>query len=212
LAPRAIEFVLLFFGGPAVFAYTRHKIPAIPTVWGWMSWCLYILLNDPNFDRSHLWGAARFWHYAPSIFGLWAFAVMIGIVLILKYAPGLFLGLPRTRPRLWAALMLLYPVFSVYPQGIIFRAFLFTRYREVFVTDWALVIASAAAFAFVHIVFHNRLALIVTALGGFLFGMRYLQTGSLFITCIEHSLYGCALFTLGVGRSLHHASMREARA
>lgn len=209
MAPHLIEFLLLFFAGPAVFAYTRHKLPAVPTLWVWMGWCLYVLLNDPTFDRRHLWDAAAFWRYAPSIFGIFAFAVAIGIGLILSFAPELFLNLPRTRPWLWLALMAAYPVLSVYPQGITFRAFIFTRYRDVFGSDWALMIASGAAFAFVHIVFHNRLAIVVTALGGFLFGMRYLQTGSLFITCFEHALYGCALFTIGVGRSLHHASMRD---
>jgi hypothetical protein len=34
-------------------------------------------------------------------------------------------------PPLWAAIIVLYPIFSVYPQETIYRAFLFRRYRWV---------------------------------------------------------------------------------
>jgi hypothetical protein len=209
VAAHAIEFVLLFFAGPALFAYTRHRIPAIPALWVWTAWCLYVLLRDPNFNREHLWDSAPFFRYAPSIFAIFIAALAIGIALIRRYAPELFLSLPRSKPALWAALMVLYPVLSVYPQGVVFRAFVFDRYRDLFSSNWAMVAASAAAFTWVHIVFHNRLAIVLTGFGGILFGLRYLQTGSLFITSVEHALYGCAIFTIGVGRSLHHAEMRR---
>jgi hypothetical protein len=207
--PHLIEFIAIFIAGPAIFGYTRHRIPAIPTLWLWMAACLWFLLSDPGFDRTRLWAPAAFARYAPSIFGVFAAAVFIGTALILHFAPELFLNLPRKRPLIWLAVMILYPVVSVYPQGIIFRAFIFERYRDLFTSGWAMVCASAAAFAWVHIVFRNRLALVLTTLGGILFALRYSQTHSLFITCVEHALYGCAIFTIGVGRSLHHASMRR---
>jgi Type II CAAX prenyl endopeptidase Rce1-like len=80
---------------------------------------------------------------------------------------------------LWGVLMFLYPVLSVYPQGIVYRAFLFARYRDLFAHDWAIVLASAVAFASAHLVFHNRIAILLTFLGGVIFAFRYLQTGSL---------------------------------
>jgi membrane protease YdiL (CAAX protease family) len=97
----------------------------------------------------------------------------------------------------------------VYPQGIIYRAFVFDRYRDLFGPTWAIVLASAFAFTYVHIVYRNKLALALTLLGGILFGIRFVQTGSLFVTSFEHSLYGCFMFTVGVGRSFHHASARK---
>jgi uncharacterized protein len=105
--------------------------------------------------------------------------------------------------------MLLYPTLSVYPQGIVYRVFVFERYRPLFGAGWGIVLASAAAFVFVHIVFRNPLALILTFLGGVLFGLRYWQTGSLFVSSFEHALYGCAIFTIGIGRSFYHAAMRR---
>ena len=65
-------------------------------------------------------------------------------------------------------------------------------------------LASAFTFTYVHIVFRNKLALGLTLLGGTLFGIRFFQTDSLFVTSFEHALYGCFMFTVGVGRSFHH--------
>jgi hypothetical protein len=83
----------------------------------------------------------------------------IGTALVLRLAPELFLNFPRSNPLLWSLVMVLYPVLSVYPQGIIYRAFLFGRYRDLFGSGYAMVLASAIWFAYVHIVFRNPLAL-----------------------------------------------------
>jgi hypothetical protein len=92
VALLAIEFLLLFFVGPLVFAYTRHRIPAIPALWAVMTYCLFLLLHDPQFDRRRLgWraeDAAALRQCAPQILALWAAAVAIGIVLLLRYAQG----------------------------------------------------------------------------------------------------------------------------
>lgn len=217
MALLTIEFLLLFFIGPAVFAYTRHRIPAIPTLWAVTAYCLFLLLQDPQFDRRrlgwHIEDATALRQYAPQILYLWAAVVLIGIVLILKYAPAEFMNLPRSKPLLWLLVMVLYPTLSVYPQGIVYRVFMFERYRPLFGAGWGIVAASAAAFVVVHIVFRNPLALILTFLGGVLFALRYLQTNSLFVSSFEHALYGCAIFTVGIGRSFYHAAMRsQARA
>ncbi len=209
MAAHAVEYLLLFLIGPTAFRYTRHRLPAIPMLWVVMGYCLFILLRDPHFDRGELWNAAPLGHYAPMILGLFGLAAVIGIVLVLKFGePGLFLNFPRSRPWTWGLVMVLYPVLSVYPQGVIYRAFVFERYRDLFGQPWAMVAASAFAFMYVHIVFRNRLALVMTLMGGVLFGIRFLQTHSLLVTSFEHALYGCFLFTVGVGRSFHHASAR----
>jgi len=87
----------------------------------------------PGFDRKSLWNIAPLGHYALAILGLFAVALVIGIALVLRFgSPGLFLNFPRSNPRLWGLLMILYPILSVYPQGIIYRAFVFDRYRDLF--------------------------------------------------------------------------------
>jgi uncharacterized protein len=49
-------------------------------------------------------------------------------------------------------------VLSVYPQGIIYRAFFFERYRGLFPGPAMLIVVSAAAFSFAHIIFRNPIA------------------------------------------------------
>lgn len=107
--------------------------------------------------------------------------------------------------------MTLYPLLSVWPQEMLYRAFLFTRYGPVFRSRTGTVLASAMAFGFAHILFLNWIAIGMTLIGGFLFATDYARHRSLRLTCLEHSLYGCLIFTVGLGRffytgaAWHHA-------
>jgi membrane protease YdiL (CAAX protease family) len=113
--------------------------------------------------------------------------------------PSQFLDLPRHHPALWLAIMLLYPLLSVWPQEVIFRRFLFARYQAIF-GNTGLVAASAIAFGFAHIIFLNWIAVAMTLAGGAIFAADYNRTRSLGLACLEHSLYGCLIFTIGLGR------------
>ena len=208
----ALEFVLLFIVLPTLFAYTRHKLAALPGLWALTLYCLWVLLRDSRFPVTRFWEAAVFPVFAPRILALFAIVTAIGSLLVRRFAPReLFFAFPRARPWQWAALMVLYPVLSVYPQGIVYRAFIFERYRDLFGAGWAMLLASTIAFAYAHIIYRNRLALALTTLGGVLFAFRYQQTGSLFVSSFEHALYGCAIFTLGIGQWFHHAHVTAAK-
>jgi uncharacterized protein len=206
VAALAIEFFLLFFVGPALFVLARPRISPIPFLWVVMAYCLVVLLRDPRFDRVHLWDPSSLWRHSPAILTLFAAVATVGITLVLRYAPETFLRFPRSNPLSWALVMVLYPPLSVYPQAIIYRAFLFERYRRLFGVGWGIVLASAVAFAFVHIVFRNLLAVVLTLPAGLLFAARYWQTGSLAASSFEHALYGCAIFTIGLGRWFYHGA------
>lgn len=203
---RIFEFAVLFFAIPTAFTLLRPKIPAIPALWILMSYCLVVLLRDPSFNRELLWNAGAFPKYALPIFALYALGVLVISSAVLRFAPGLWLNFPRENPVFWGLVMVLYPILSVYPQGIIYRAFLFERYRGLFGPDWVLILASAAAFAYVHIIFRNPIAIGLTFVGGLIFATRYLQSESLFVSSLEHALYGCLMFTVGLGRSFYHAA------
>jgi hypothetical protein len=220
--PRAIEFVILFVAFPALFAFSRHRLPALPALWAIAALCLAILLRDPTVDRHRLWNAAalpgyllRWRHGLPGILPLFAIvAVAMGLA-VWRFAPDLFLNLPRQNPLLWVVIMLAYPILSVYPQSIIYRAFLFHRYGTMFRYGTTLggatgaVVASALAFGFLHVVFRNGYAVALTTVAGLLFAARYLQSGSLFISAFEHSLYGCLIFTVGLGRFFYHGAVQR---
>ncbi|AXC10718.1 hypothetical protein ACPOL_1370 [Acidisarcina polymorpha] len=159
-----------------------------------------MLLRDPGFDRSLLWNPAPLANSLNSILIPFALAV-VGIGLgVLHFAPRLLFNFVRVNPGLWALVMLLYPVLSVYPQSIIYRAFLMHRYQTLFISPWALILGSGMAFSLMHLIFRNPLAPALTLIGGILFAYRYQRTGSLFVSSLEHSLYGCFLFTIGLGR------------
>ena len=99
----------------------------------------------------------------------------------------------------WVLVLVFYPVLSVYPQSVVYRAFLFQRYRKLFPHRLMMVVASAIAFAFVHIIFRNPIAISFTLIGGILFAWRYYESKSLFTSSFEHALYGCWMFPVGLG-------------
>lgn len=164
-------------------------------------------MRNGDFNRKQFWNSAAFALNLPQILGLFALTALIITLTVRRVAPDLFLILPRTRPVLWGMVMVFYPILSVYPQGIIYRAFLVERYGDLIPNRWLLMLASAVVFAYVHIIFRNSLAVGLTFLGGLLFAFRYLQTGSLLVSSFEHALYGCLMFTVGLGRSFYRGTV-----
>ena len=84
-------------------------------------------------------------------------------------------------------------------------------FLETSLGKWGLLIASAAAFGFLHVIFRNSLAVSLTFFGGVLFAWRYMETGSLFTSSLEHALYGCWLFTVGLGQYFYHGVWPQPR-
>ncbi|MGB9444599.1 MAG: CPBP family intramembrane glutamic endopeptidase, partial [Candidatus Acidiferrum sp.] len=122
------------------------------------------------------------------------------------FAHQLLFWLLKHAPWFWALIMLLYPLVSVYPQELLYRAFFFHRYRPLFGSGWTMVLASACAFGFVHIMFRNWLAMALCAFGGLLFGLTYQNSGSLLLVCLDHALFGNFIFTIGLGRLFYNGS------
>jgi uncharacterized protein len=75
----------------------------------------------------------------------------------------------------------------------------FARYAPAFGNGKGIVVASAAAFAYVHIVFGSWISVVLSAVGGAILAVRYQQTQSLFTASVEHSLYGILVCTVGLG-------------
>jgi membrane protease YdiL (CAAX protease family) len=124
------------------------------------------------------------------------------------FAPRVFLNLPRRQPLGWGLVMLLYPLLSVVPQTLVYRAFIFARYRLLFPSVGAMLLASAASFSWVHIVLRNPVAPILTLPAGVLFAWRYKRTGSVMVSALEHALYGCLIFTIGLGGYFYTGAVR----
>jgi membrane protease YdiL (CAAX protease family) len=202
-----LEFLLVFVGLPLGYRFSPARVPALPLLWTIAAYALWQLLRDPRFDRGRLWSAGRL----PGRLG-WMLAIFVAVALAIwigvrQFAPNLEWSLIRPHPIFWAVVMVAYPVVSVYPQGLLYRAFFFERYAELFPNKWAMIVASAAAFSFLHIIFRNWLAVDLTFAGGLLFAARYTETKSLAASSFEHALYGCWLFTVGLGQYFYHGTI-----
>ena len=126
------------------------------------------------------------------------------ILFTLIMIPEHFLSLPKDKPIIWLMVVLFYPLLSVIPQEIIFRSFFFRRYEQLFNTPNKIILFSGLAFGWVHILLLNWVAVIFSAVGGIIFASTYNRTKSLALTCLEHALYGCFIFTIGLGFYFYH--------
>ena len=133
--------------------------------------------------------------------------LLIGL-LLLCYPEHLF-DLPRNMTLLWLLIIVLYPLFSVYPQELLYRTFFLRRYRSLFKNQRYVVLLNALLFGWMHIVFHNVLAVVFTFIGALLFADTYRNTRSLRLTCLEHAMYGNLLFTLGYGQAFLFGSLLD---
>jgi hypothetical protein len=204
-----VEFLVLFVALPLGYRFSPVRIPALPLLWLVAGYALWLLLSDARFDRRLLWNAAALpgrMDWILGIFVVVALTIWLGVRWV---APDLQWNFLRRSPGFWAVVMVAYPWFSVYPQGLLYRAFFFERYQPLFQGKWTMIVASAAAFAFLHIIFRNSLAVGLTFAGGLLFAARYAETGSLATSSFEHALYGCWMFTVGLGEYFYHGTVRD---
>lgn len=209
------EFFALFVGLPVGWLLLRRvvdaPVPVIPALWMLSVVCLVVLLRDPTFDRRRLWRAGRLRREVPRILAIFAVLGAALAVLVLTTMPERLFGFARRSPRFWAVVMVLYPILSVYPQGIIYRGFVFHRYRRVVGDGAPLIVLSAAAFSLAHVVLGNGWAVVLTIPAGLLFAWTYHRTRSLLTSGLEHALYGDWVFTLGLGVYFYHGAAEAAR-
>lgn len=197
--PLFIEFLLIFFLLPSALLVIPFKIPKIPILLAATIICGRLLWRDPLFDKSrfHLPQPLK-----PFLKRVVIKAVVVAILLImglLVVAPEKIFNFPNTKTGLWLLVMILYPFLSALPQELIYRAFFFHRYQPIFPGEGQMALASVTAFAFMHIIFGNAIAPLLTIPGGYLFSRTYARTGSLPAAAIEHAAYGDIVFTVGLG-------------
>lgn len=203
-----VELLLLFVAMPLAFRLLPMRLSPLPALWLAALYCQWVMRRAGT--PVKLWQAPALSAWLPAVlamFALAAAAIALGVYLA---RPQLLFGFVRTHPAFWAAVMVLYPLLSVCPQGIIYRAFFVQRYGALFPQGWALLLASAAAFAFSHIIFRSPWSVALTFVAGLLFAWRYSATGSLLVSNVEHALYGCWMFTVGLGALFYHGAGRSA--
>jgi uncharacterized protein len=202
----ALEFSVVFIGIPLLIYFRALPNLPIPYLLVGGLVVLLVLSHDPTFDSRRLftWGHVR--PFLGTLLVRDAVSLAVLAVGVRLFAPELLFSLVKRTPLFWAVIMLLYPLLSVYPQELIYRAFCFHRYQPLFGSGWVMVLASALTFGFVHIIFGNWVAVGLCVIGGLLFAMTYQASGSLLLACVDHAIFGNFIFTIGLGRFFYHGS------
>jgi uncharacterized protein len=135
----------------------------------------------------------------PRILGRFALFVVASTAAVAVWSRESLFGVVRDAPLLWLTMLLVYCLFSVLPQVLVFRVFFFARYTRLFPSRGVAIVVAAVLFAWAHIVIAHPVVFLLTFGGGLIFSRTYLATRSVPIATIEHALYGFWLFTVGLG-------------
>lgn len=195
------EFFLLFIVLPIVFVIQFSMwIKMCLGVIGFL-YILYVLLKieknrfkvAPNLNWKSFWKRTGL-----TLIGI---AIITTVFVWVTDKEALF-NVLINKPKLWVLILFIYSLFSVYPQELIYRTFFFQRYELFFKNKNHLLFINAIVFSLGHIFFRNSVVLVLTFLGGLLFAISFNKTRSTLLVSIEHAVYGCWLFTIGMGEML----------
>ncbi|MGW0639631.1 CPBP family intramembrane glutamic endopeptidase [Nocardia salmonicida] len=200
-----VEFVALFFGLTGLYAVLLRGVGPLPFLLV-ITVGIVIYLRRTGFDRQCFWRADALRPALPGILALWAVSALALAAAVSVLRPDFLFDLPRERPLIWVLVLVFYPLVSVYPQELLFRAFLFHRYAPVFGDGPRMIAASATAFGVAHFIVGNWISVLLSAAAGVLFAIRYQRTRSLLTTSVEHALYGILVFTVGLGDFFYHGA------
>jgi len=165
-----------------------------------------VLLLDPTFPRRDLWQAAAARQGIGRVLAR-TLLVWAGIYLLttLTSSQPLF-PLARSRPAVWLAIMILYPI-SAYAQEVAYRTFFFHRYARLFSRPVTRIGASGLVFGWAHVAVNSFAAVFLATIAGLLFAWTYERWRSTLLVSLEHALYGDFVFTVGLGH-LFYSSAR----
>lgn len=195
------EFFILFLFLPVFLYFVRKDFAPYLILFlvSTLGWCLLLLLSDQRFKRFRFWNIEKLKLYLPKVLKTFAIAAFAIFTASWFLTPEWLFKLPLENPIIWLALLVFYPLFSAWPQEIIFRTFLFHRYKKVFKSKKLRVFISAGVFALAHLVFANWIAVAGSFIAGLVFAFTYMNSRSTLLVAIEHSLWGLWLFTAGLG-------------
>ena len=157
------------------------------------------LFFAPHFDRSTWFKWRTVVQELPGILLRATIGAGLLILLVWLWIPERLFAFPRQNFRIWVFVTLLYPIFSAWPQEIMYRSYFFHRYRPLFAQRSLFLASNVFLFAAVHVVFANWVAPMLTLVGGLLFTINYERTKSLPSVWLEHTIFGNLIFTIGLG-------------
>ena len=198
---RWFEYFSLFWLIPVLLYVFREQtapliIPFIVLV---ALLCSCILWRDEKLQKQ--WQRAKNMkrkHLRP----LWQTFAILGLLIAAFtyiYTPDTFLDFPLNHTISWLAIIVVYPLLSVIPQEVIFRIYFFHRFKNLFASKLSCAWLSSISFGFAHLIYGNWIAVVFSFFGGLIFSYRFIQTKSIAVVMIEHTMWGLFLFTIGLG-------------
>lgn len=204
---RLLECLIVFVALPVAIFCLKPLGYIIAILWFLMAFCAQVLQYQYGWTFRHDWNWAGLDRAALQRIMLRFVPCAIGLVWFTWcIIPNQMFSLPLNHPTLWFWLMLLYPPLSILPQEIIYRSFFLRRYTPLVQNEATMRVLCALAFGWVHIIMWNWPAVLLSTIGGVLFADTYQRTRSLAAVCFEHALYGCFVFTVGLGYFFYHAN------
>lgn len=203
-----LELIVLMVGVPLLLSTVVPIRYMLPALWLITLYChiVYRALVDAPERVYWRWNLVNWAHLRPMLLRFLFCTVLLSLVVAL-WRPQHFLSFVCERPYFWAVVMVAYPLLSVIPQEIIFRSFFFQRYGRIFPSNLSMIIASGVLFGAAHLIFQNYVAPTLCVVGGIIFASTYARTRSLALVAIEHALYGCMMFTVGLGTYFYHGAV-----
>ena len=191
-----IEFILIFIFLPIILFFIPATKIIFATLYVVFFFSLLSLKRDNTFNFSSLKNKPD-WKFIRLYFFIFSF---LGLFYTFLVDRSLFFIFPRENPKVWLLVIILYPLFSVIPQEVIYRVFFLQRYKDILSKNLFIkYTVNSFIFSFAHIVFQNYHAVIITALVSPIFYYAYERKS--FLTCILiHSIGGIMIFTYGLGK------------
>lgn len=202
------EMLALYLLPALAILYFQPRWALIATLWAG-ALAAWLLLGGRKFSLQTEWNAAAVNRasLAPML-RRFALAAVFLVAFTIIADPERLFSFPLERPAFWAMVMVLYPVFSALPQELLYRSLFFHRYALLFTDRAQRITINALFFSYAHILFGNWIAVVFTAIGGAFFADTYLRRRSLALATLEHALYGCFVFTLGLGWHFYATAWR----
>ena len=198
---KLAEFFVLYILLPVSFSLNYPILIKIAIGLIGFIYVIYVILKveklkfkiAPNLDWKHFW-----------TFTLLKFVgiAVITFVYVWFFDKNNLFTVVIHKPKMWISIVFVYSSLSVYPQELIYRTFFFKRYQTLFSNDNLFIFFNAIIFSLGHIFFKNALVIVLTFLGGILFALTFNKTKSTLFVSVEHVIYGCWLFTIGMGSML----------
>ncbi|QTE21881.1 CPBP family intramembrane glutamic endopeptidase [Polaribacter cellanae] len=198
---KLTELFIIFILIPISFCFEYSPIIKLMIGVLGFGYILYVVLKVEKIQfkikKNINW--KNFWR--TTLLKFLVIVILTTVFVWLTDAANLF-AIVLNKPIKWLIFLLIYAVFSVYPQEILFRTFFFKRYKSLFKDETLFLFINAILFSLAHLFFRNTIVIIIAFIGGLLFAITYKKTKSTSLVSIEHAIYGCWLFTVGMGSML----------